>query len=243
MYVSCSTLCFARFSLDDCLKTIRETHFNKADLTIRTNGPHLTPADVAADVGKVCTRLKGANIAYAAIDCGAYDDTPERFRAICRLARLLAVPTVTVTPPAGADLEAAAKYVAPLARFCAAEGVELCAETNAAAITGDAALAIDLCERVPGLGLTLDPSHFVGKEMDSLYPFVSHVRLRDSGTKAEEFQVRVGQGQIDYGRILSHLDRHGYDRALTVDIRDVPDSPFSVDAEVRKLKYLLESLV
>jgi len=28
-----------------------------------------------------------------------------------------------------------------------------------------------------------------------------------------------------------------------VDIRDIPDSPFAMEPEVRKLKYLLESLV
>jgi hypothetical protein len=28
-----------------------------------------------------------------------------------------------------------------------------------------------------------------------------------------------------------------------VDIRDVPDSPFAMEPEIRKLKYLLESLV
>ena len=55
--------------------------------------------------------------------------------------------------------------------------------------------------------------------------------------------LAVGQGEVEYGRIISHLDRYHYDRALTVDIRDLPDSPFPVEPEVRKLKYLLESLV
>ena len=59
----------------------------------------------------------------------------------------------------------------------------------------------------------------------------------------DQFQVRVGQGEIEYGRVIANLERCGYDRALTVDIRDVPDSPFPIDPEVRKLKYLLESLV
>jgi hypothetical protein len=30
---------------------------------------------------------------------------------------------------------------------------------------------------------------------------------------------------------------------LTVQICDIPDAPFAMDTEVRKLKYLLESLV
>jgi len=53
----------------------------------------------------------------------------------------------------------------------------------------------------------------------------------------------VGQGELEFGRVISCLGRYHYERALTVDVRDVPESPFAVDAEVRKLKYLLESLV
>ena len=107
---------------------------------------------------------------------------------------------------------------------------------------------MQLCQRVPGLGLTLDPSHYLAGphgpvNYDPLFPFVRHVRLRDSGPRPDQFQVRVGQGEVEYGRIISHLDRYRYDRALTVDVRDVPDNPFPVEPEVRKLKYLLESLV
>ena len=36
---------------------------------------------------------------------------------------------------------------------------------------------------------------------------------------------------------------HGYDRLLCVDVRDIADSPIAMQPEVRKLKYLLESLV
>ena len=55
--------------------------------------------------------------------------------------------------------------------------------------------------------------------------------------------MRIGQGDVEYGRIIAQLDRFRYDRALTVDVQDTPASPFPVEPEVRKLKYLLESLV
>ena len=44
-------------------------------------------------------------------------------------------------------------------------------------------------------------------------------------------------------RYLRRLARYRYGRALSVDIRDIPDAPFAMEPEVRKLKYLLESLV
>ena len=52
----------------------------------------------------------------------------------------------------------------------------------------------------------------------------------------------VGQGEIEYGRIVAQLTRHHYNRLLTVDIQDCPDASFVMEPEVRKLKYLLESL-
>lgn len=242
VYVACSSLCYARLPLDEALRAIRELHFSKVDLAIHANGPHLTPAEVIADVGKTVQRMKASNLTVAAIYLGRFEESLDHFKAISRLARLLAVPTVTVIPTED-DVESSSRLLRPLGKAAAAEGVELCAETNSKAITAEPESAIALCDKVPGMKLTLDPSYYTGKNWDCVYPFVGHVRLRDSGKKPEDFQTRVGQGDIDYGRIISHLAREGYDRALTVDIRDVPDNPFPVDAESRKLKYLLESLV
>ena len=105
-----------------------------------------------------------------------------------------------------------------------------------------------LCKAVPGLGLTLDPSHYIcgphqNRSFDEVYPFVQNIHLRDTGKKPGEFQVKVGQGEVEYGRVVSQLERHGYNRALTVAIRDDIENPFDVEVEVRKLKLLLESLL
>ncbi len=253
MYVACSTLSFSQLSLEDALRTVREMRFTKADLAIHDDSPHLSPAEVVADPARAAQRLKAANLPCAAfhlsIGCADTAEARKQFRAVCRLARVSAVPLVTVpAAPAGADLEAEACRLAEWLKIAEAEGVILTVETNTATITADPLGACELCRRVPGLGLTLDPSHYHcglhGRlEYDALYPQVRHVRLRDSGHAPEQFQVRIGQGEIEYGRIVSLLERNRYDRALTVDVRDVPDSPFPVGPEVRKLKYLLESLV
>ena len=75
------------------------------------------------------------------------------------------------------------------------------------------------------------------------FPYVQNVQLRDTGTGPGEFQVRVGQGKIDYARIVNMLQRHGYNRALTVTIIDRLENPFDREVEVRKLKLLLETLI
>ena len=135
-----------------------------------------------------------------------------------------------------------------LAELASREGLVLSVPTHSEAITALPQDACRLCEAVPGLGLTLDPSHFLNgphqsDEFDEVYPFVKNVLLRDTGRKPGEFQVRVGQGQIEYGRIVNMLDRAGYDRALTVAILDQKKADFDVELEVRKLKLLLESLL
>jgi sugar phosphate isomerase/epimerase len=253
VYVACSTLCFSRLSLDEALRTIREMHFPKADLAIHDAGPHLTPAEVAADVSRVAQRLKAANLPLGAfhvvIATPDHDEACKQLRAVCRLARVSTVPLVTVpAAPLGSDFDAETRRLQCWTKVAAGEGVMLTVETHSETVTADPVGAIELCRRVPGLAVTLDPSHYlVGSHgtvnFDPLFPYVRHLRLRDSGTKPEQFQVRVGQGELEYGRIIAQLQRHRYDRAMTVDVRDVPDNPFPVEPEVRKLKYLLESLV
>ena len=80
-------------------------------------------------------------------------------------------------------------------------------------------------------------------DYDIVFPYVQNVHLRDTGLAPGEFQVRVGQGQIEYARIVTQLQRYGYNRSLTVAIIDRPDNPFDREVEVRKLKLLLETLI
>ncbi len=44
-------------------------------------------------------------------------------------------------------------------------------------------------------------------------------------------------------RAVCRLARVGYDRLLSVALNDVAEAPFAMESEVRKLKYLLESLI
>jgi len=253
VYVACSTLCFAKLPFDEALRVMREMRFVKIDLAIHEEGPHLKPSEVAADVGKIAVRMKATNLAVAAIHAQfAEHDSAEvrvHLKALCRLARILAVPLLTVAAaPASADLAVESERLIEWTAIAAAEGVILTVETKVGTLTADPLGAVELCRLVPGLGITLDPSHYhcgphAGANYDSLFPHVRHVRLRDTGKSPELFSVRVGQGEIEYGRIVTQLERMRYDRCLSVDIQDVPDNAFPVEPEVRKLKYLLESLV
>jgi sugar phosphate isomerase/epimerase len=253
VYVACSTLCFSRYPLDQALRIIGELEFSKVDVAFHEKGPHLRPSQVAKDVALAAQQIRiGPSLSPAAfsveIDAQG-EEYIRQLRAVCRLARLSNVTTITIpAAAAGTTAEAEVQRLQRLVHMAEAEGVILCVDTRMGTLTEIPAVAADLCDRVPGLGLTLDPSHFVagphqGQNYDIVFPYIRHVHLRDSGRAMEKFQVQVGQGEIEYGRIIAQLARHHYERLLTVDILDIPDAPFAIDHEVRKLKYLLESLV
>jgi sugar phosphate isomerase/epimerase len=254
VYVACSTLCFARYPLERALRIIGELEFSKLDVAIHEQGPHLRPSEVVADVNLAAQRIRiGPSLTPAAfsveIEAAAPREYHQQLRAICRLARLSTVSIITLPAgPSGRGLDAEVKRLSPLTRLAIEEGIVLTVATRAGTVTEDPDAAVELCQRVPGLGLTLDPSHYIagphqGGPFEQVFPYVRHVHLRDSGRGPDQLQVRVGQGEVEYGRIISFLARHGYDRLLTVAIHDLPDAPYAMDAEVRKLKFLLESLI
>ncbi len=254
MYVACSTLCFARYPLDRALRLIGELEFSKLDVAIHERGPHLRPSEVARDIGLAAQRIRiGPSLTPAAfsveIEAADAADFDSQLRAICRLGRMSTVSLLCLPAGSASDgIDAEVERLTRLVRLTEAEGMPLAVPTCVGTVTETPAAALELCRRVPGLGLTLDPSHYLagpnqGEPYDDLFPYVRHVHLRDTSRGPGKFQVRVGQGEIEYGRIVTQLERVGYDRLLGVAIHDVAEAPFAMETEVRKLKYLLESLL
>jgi sugar phosphate isomerase/epimerase len=247
-------MCFTRYPLERALRLIGELEFSKLDVAIHEQSPHLRPSEVAQDVAAAAQRIRiGPSLSPAAfsvqIEAADDDEFTRQLLAVCRLARMSAVSVLTLpAAPASTGMEAEVKRLTRLARMVETEGLVLTVPTHIGTLAETPAGAVELCRRVSGLGLTLDPSHFINgphqsDAFDEVYPHVRHVHLRDSGRAPGKFQVRIGQGEIEYGRMISMLERQGYDRLLSVAIHDVADAPFAMESEVRKLKYLLESLV
>ncbi len=254
MFVACSTLCFARHPLERALRSIGELEFSKVDIAIHESGPHLRPSEVAADVTLAAHRIRiGPSLSPAAFSVEIETADPAEYTrqllAICRLARLSAVAVLTISAAdVGVGLDAEVERLSNLAKLVHNEGVVLALLTKAGTLTETPDGAVQLCKQVPGLGLTLDPSHYIagpnqGKNYDGVLPYVRHVHLRDTGRGPGQFQVRVGQGEIEYGRLVTQLSRNKYDRLLSVQIHDEPEATAGMEQEVRKLKYLLESLI
>jgi sugar phosphate isomerase/epimerase len=256
VFVACSTLCFARETLETALRQIAELEFDKFELAIVEEGQHLRPSEVGDNPEAALQRLRrGPSLIPSSIhlDFGPVDWSDpvprRRFDTLCRVAKALNVAVVTMhAAPVGTSVDAEIKRLSSLLATAMREGLVLAILTHSETLAGDPQVVIQLCKAVPGLGVTLDPSHYIQSshkesDFDPVYPYVHNVHLRDTGKQPGEFQVRVGQGQVEYARVVNQLQRYGYNRALTVAIIDRPDNPFDREIEIRKLKLLLETLL
>ena len=253
MHIACSTLCFASMPLELALRRIAEMEFNKVEIALVENWAHLNPSEVVQDPAAALRKIRmGPSLSAAAFYVGIAAEDPAEFRrqfeAICKLAKMLTVTCLTIpTTPVGSDMAAEITRLRELSATSIKEGITLCIENHVGRLAQDPAVAVALCQAVPGLGLTLDPSHYVNgphqdKEYGEVFPFVQHVHLRDSGTGPNQMQLQIGQGLIEYSRVLAQLARYNYNRTISIEIIDEPGGTLDVETEVRKLKLLLESL-
>lgn len=251
MYVAASTLCYASLPLEGALKNLTDLEFSKVEIAVSESGNHLKPSEIARRFEACLHRIRDASpLTPVAFNVGLEGDGEEalqQFHAACRLAKQALVTSVTIqSSPVGTPFNTEIERLRRLLAIAAGEGLMLSISTHAGRLTQDPDTAVELCQAVPGLGLTLDPSHYIfgphqGASFDQVFPHVYHVHLRD--TRRDRFQTRVGQGEIEYGRLVTQLGRYDYRRALSVELLELPEDDFNREAELRKLRLLLESLV
>jgi sugar phosphate isomerase/epimerase len=247
--VAASTECFPQLPLSDALSRLCDLEYTNVEIDIHEQGKHLTPSQVAADVDEaavICRDTHRLDIAAYSVEITATGEEYYRqFQAICRLAKSTKVVTLTVPScelgtPFNEEVERLRKLVA----IASADGVRVGMKSQVGRLSQDPDTVVVLCDNVKGLGLTLDPSHYIcgphaGRSIDKLIKYVYHVQLRDS--KKDQLQVRVGQGEIEYGRLVTQLQKVHYTRALSVHITEMPEVDHQV--EMRKMRLLLESLL
>ncbi len=248
MFVCVSTECLPHMPLKAAMERLAELEFTAVELDVHETGGHLLPAEVAADPEAAiaaCSdlqRLRPVAVSFAASDSPVFFD---HFDACCRLAKSLGVVTMVVEAsepgtPFNVEIERLQKLVTIAAKL----GAVVAVKTTADRMTKDAETTASLCRNVPGLGVTLDPSHFIygmkkATSWESILKYVMHVHLRD--TKPDIFQVRIGQGGVEYGKIMAQLERLGYARAICAHM--APIEGVDQVAELRKMRLLLESLL
>jgi sugar phosphate isomerase/epimerase len=248
VFVAASTDCFPDLSPADRLEVLADLEFTAIELPIRESGGWIKPSDVTSDMDRsirACRDTHRLDIAALEVEPVPGPSYYEQFVACCKLAK--AIKVVTLIVPAaelGTPFNEEIERLRKLVEIASLEGAVVGLKTQIGTMTQDPDTAVVLCDNVKRLRLTLDPSHYItgphqGNKIDKVIKYVQHVQLRDS-TK-DKFQVRVGQGEVDYGKLIGQLEKVGYDRALSVHM--TPIEGFDHRAEMRKMRLLLDSLL
>jgi len=249
VFVAASSECFPNLSLDGVLQRLVDLEFTNVELAIHEQGGQLKPSAVLADLDgaiAACRETYRMTISGYSVDIQAEGDEYYRqFAACCRLAKAtkvvaLTVPAAELGTPFNAEIERLQQLVSIASR----DGVLVGLKTETGRITQDPDTAVVLCDTVKGLGLTLDPSHYIygphaGNNYDQVFRYTYNVHLRD--TTKDRLQTRVGQGEVEYSRLITQLARHSYHRALVVHITEMDEVDHP--AELRKMRLLLESML
>jgi sugar phosphate isomerase/epimerase len=246
--VAASTECFPDLSLSAALDRFVDLEYTSVEIAIHEGGMQLRPSQVLAEFERVlhqCRQTRLTIVAYS-VDLHAQGEEYYRqFHACCRLAKAtkvaaMVVPAAELGTPFNAEIERLRELVS----IGTMEGVLVGVKTQTGCITENPDTAVVLCDNVKGLGITLDPSHYVfgplkGGKYSQVMKHVVHVHLRD--TSRDQLQVRVGQGEIEYGKLIGQLVKLNYRRALSVNIQPTADVDHA--GEMRKMRLLLESLL
>lgn len=249
MFICASTECFPHLGPREVLQQLVDLEYTAVELALHETDGWMKPSEVAADVERatqVCGDTHRMHIAALSVDIEAEGDAYyQQFAAVCKLAKAIKVVTLVVpSSELGTPFNEEIERLKSLVAIGSLEGAVVAMKTTIGSMTQDPDTAVVICDNVKGLALTLDPSHYVagpnqGRNYDKLMKYVRHVHLRDS-TK-EQLQVRIGQGEIDYGRLAQQLAKEQYDRALSVHIS--PTEDIDHHGEMRKMRLLLESLL
>jgi sugar phosphate isomerase/epimerase len=235
-------------SLQDILDRLADLEYTNVELVIGEHQPiHIAELIAQYDsIVHVCRTSR--RITPVAIYFEPDPTIPnylELFKVACQLAKAIKIVVMTVRASIpGTPFNEEYERLRNLVHIAMSHGVVVGVQTEIGRMTEMPDTVESFCKSIKGLGVTLDPSHYIfnqskQKEYDSILNYVCHVRLRD--TTPTQFQVRIGQGVLEFGRLVIQLNKVDYCRSLCVDLAQIPD----VDpmAELRKMRLLLESLL
>jgi sugar phosphate isomerase/epimerase len=249
VYVAASTGCFPEIPLPDVIEVLSDLEFTAVEIVFDDKGIQMPPARIVEEFDECLRLVRDTH----RLDICSYNvridaEGPvhyERFTKICDLAKATKVVSLTVpSGEHGTPFNQEVEHLQKLVEIAESRGVRIGIKSQVGCLSEDPDTVKNLCDYVPGVGLTLDPSHYLcsnsrNKNYEKLLKYVYHVHLRDS--KKDQIQVRVGQGEIEYGRLITQLQTVGYDLALSVDM--TPMEGLDMRQELRKLRLLLDSLL
>ncbi len=248
VFVAASTECWPGMELEEAIEVLIDLDFTAVEIAIHESGT-IKPSEILKDPDRAVQMLRHTH----RLDISAYslelestgDQHYQDFEQFCRIAKTTKVVNITVpSGEHGTPFNEEVERLQKLVSIGESEGIRVSVRSQMGCLSDDPDTLMVLCNNVDGLGIALDPSVYIcgnskGKSLDKILKFVCNVLLRDS--RPDAFQVSVGQGEIDYGKIVTQLERDKYDRALTVHMQPMEGLDHRV--EMRKIRRLLETLM
>ena len=241
MKLACADDTFRLLEHEHILELVRLLDLDGVDVCLMEARSSLRLEDVRADVARSAARLdeqvRGRGLEVADVFVIPWTDfrtlapnhpeAQERtasaalFEDMLDFAARLRSPGMTILP--GIDWEhetpedSLARAAVELGRRVDAarsRGVRLSIEPHLGSVAPTPARALALLERVPGLELTLDYSHFVYQgiaesEIEALAPFARHCHVR--GARQGRMQAPLRESKIDFERMIDVLGDADYD--------------------------------
>ena len=249
MLIAGSTECWPGKSLPEVVEIFYDLDFPAIEIALHEDGGTAKPSEMIADPDHAATWLRFGHrldiVAYSVQLGSTGEQHYQDFAAICRIAKATKVVTLVVpSAELGTPFNEEVEHLKRLVEIAGVEGVRVGVKMEIGRLSEDPDTLMVLCNHIEGLGITFDPSVLIvgpakQKNIDRILKFVYHVHLRD--TKPGKFQVSIGQGEVDYAKIISQLEREKYDRALAIHM--VPMEELDHRVELRKLRRLLETLL
>ncbi len=244
MKLACADDTFRLLEHEHIVELIRGLGLDGVDLCLMEGRSSLDLNDVRADVagwaGRVDERVRGRGLEVADVFVIPWTDFrtlapnhPDRaerasaaalFDDVLDFASRLRSPGITILPgieweheTPDESLDRAAAELARRLDECRDRGIRLSVEAHLGSVAPTPTRALELLERVPGLELTLDYSHFVYQgiaeaEVESLARFARHCHVR--GAREGRMQTTLRDSTIDFERMVDVLSEAGYDGYL-----------------------------
>jgi sugar phosphate isomerase/epimerase len=149
------------------------------------------------------------------------DDLRSIFRSTVAFAAELDAPGITLLPgvvaegqPVSEAISLAAEGLVPLVDMGAERGLEVSIEPHVGSCVETPEATAELLDQCPGLGITLDPSHFIyggctTERMTSLAARTRHLQIRPASPGVMQSKVR--DNQIDLALLVAALRGVEYD--------------------------------
>ena len=248
MFVSASTECWPEAELEEVIEVLTDLEFTAIEIALHESGA-IKPSELLRDPDRAIQLLRHTHrleiSAYSLELASTGEQYYKDFMAICRIAKTTKVVNLTVpSSEHGTPFNEEVERLQKLVDIAEGEGVRVAVRSQLGCLSEDPDTLMVLCNNIEGLGITLDPSVYIcsnakASSLDKILKYVCSVHLRDS--RPDAFQVSVGQGEVDYGKLVTQLEREKYDRALTVHMSPMEGLDHRV--ELRKLRRLLETLM